>query len=198
MDPQTSGAKGGNFGSRFFIAYSLERLPEMPNIEIKASYPDLEKARQICRQLGASFVGVDRQIDTYFKVPHGRLKLRESSLSGTYLIPYIRPDQQGPKKSDYARIEIQELEKTKNLFSQIMGVDQVVKKTREIYLIENIRIHLDQLDEAGNFFEFEAVYENDTEDQRRKEEMKVKELMIAFGISKSALLQNSYQQLVEK
>ncbi len=168
---------------------------QMPNIEIKAVYPNLEKAREVCRELNAHFLGLDRQIDTYFKVPHGRFKLRESTLSGAYLIPYLRPNQQGPKKSDYARIPVESAEHTKELLTQILGVDLVVKKSREIYLIENVRVHLDDVDGVGRFFEFEAVYEQDTEAQHAIEELKVQKLMKKFAISEESLQQNSYQQI---
>jgi adenylate cyclase, class 2 len=165
----------------------------MPNIEIKASYPDLEKARSICRELSAEFVGIDQQTDTYFNVPNGRLKLRFSSLSGSFLIPYVRPNQIGPKKSEFARIDVKEPEKIKALFTEILGVDTVVTKTREIYLIGNVRVHLDILEGVGSFFEFEAVY--DAESQRADEEKKISSLMEKFEISRDNLQTSSYQQL---
>lgn len=62
----------------------------MPNIEIKASFNNFDKARKICESMNAVFVGIDYQVDTYFKVPEGRLKLRESNLGGAQLIPYNR------------------------------------------------------------------------------------------------------------
>ena len=65
----------------------------MPNIEIKARYADLAKGRRIAEGLNAKWVGRDRQVDTYFRTREGRLKLRESSLSGTQLIPYRRADE---------------------------------------------------------------------------------------------------------
>jgi adenylate cyclase, class 2 len=168
----------------------------MPNIEIKATYKNLEKAREICQSLKAEYVGLDRQVDTYFHVPHGRLKLRESSLSGAYLIPYIRPNQEGPKKSNYGILPVANAEHTKSLFAEMLGIDLVVKKNREIYLIDNVRVHLDEVDELGCFFEFEAVYDEDTEAQRLQEEKKVYDLMKVFDISENSLEKTSYQQLL--
>jgi adenylate cyclase, class 2 len=49
-------------------------------------------------QLNADFKGTDRQIDTYFNVPVGRLKLSEGSIEN-YLIYYQRENQNGPKES---------------------------------------------------------------------------------------------------
>lgn len=87
----------------------------MPNIEIKAQYTKdrFEGAHVIAQQLGAKYLGIDQQIDTYFKTSVGRFKLRESSLSGTYLVPYIRPDQKGAEKSDYVLIPVQKKDSQK-------------------------------------------------------------------------------------
>ncbi len=186
------------FSPRLYICCGFSDVTQMPNIEIKAIYPNLEKAREVCRRLNAKFIGIDRQIDTYFNVPNGRFKLRESSLNGSYLIPYVRPNQEGPKKSDYGRLKVDNTEHIKNLFSQIMGVNLVVKKNREIYLIENVRVHLDDVDGVGQFFEFEAVYDQDTDAQREIEELKVRELMNKFDISEGSLQKTSYQQLARQ
>ena len=46
------------------------------NSEIKARCADQEAVRQYLHEHGADFKGTDHQIDTYFHVPEGRLKLR--------------------------------------------------------------------------------------------------------------------------
>jgi len=45
------------------------------NIEIKASCKTPDAVKKILEELGADFRGIDHQIDTYFKVSNGRLKL---------------------------------------------------------------------------------------------------------------------------
>ena len=69
------------------------------NIEIKARCNDHEKIRGILKSRNADFKGIDHQIDTYFKVNNGRLKLREGNIEN-HLIFYQRSDQEGPKQSD--------------------------------------------------------------------------------------------------
>lgn len=167
----------------------------MPNIEIKARYPSLERARAICAELGAQSLGVDSQSDTYFCVPNGRLKLRRSSLHGDMLIPYLRPDQAGPKQSEYVAIPIQDSAATEALLARILGVELVVKKERELFLLGNVRIHLDRVQGLGNFFEFEAVYSGDDAEARAAEVERVTSLMAVFGIEEAALEKASYQQL---
>ena len=50
------------------------------NIEIKAKCQVPEKIHQILRKKEAEFKGIDHQIDTYFNVNDGRLKLREGNI----------------------------------------------------------------------------------------------------------------------
>lgn len=168
----------------------------MPNIEIKAKYPNSEKARAIAQRVATEYLGVDHQIDTYFKTKIGRLKLRESSLSGCMLIPYLRSDVAGPKKSSYALLPAKDGALTKNLFSELLGVEQVVEKTRDIYLIGNVRVHIDNVKDLGCFLEFEAVYEKDTPEVAELEKRKVDELLNVFEITPGDLLKGSYRELV--
>jgi adenylate cyclase, class 2 len=168
----------------------------MPNIEIKAKYPDHNKAKEILIKLNATFVGTDHQIDTYFKTEKGRLKIRESSLSGTQLIPYMRPDQQGPKKSNYAVIPLQNTENCKQLFTNLLGQDVVVDKIRDIYLIDNVRVHLDKVKDLGSFFEFEAVYQESKNEEN--EYRKVQELLATFDIKQEDLITGSYKEMTQQ
>ncbi len=55
------------------------------NIEIKAKLKNSDLIIKILKNQRARFIGTDHQIDTYFKVPYGRLKLREGSIEN-YLI----------------------------------------------------------------------------------------------------------------
>lgn len=165
----------------------------MPNIEIKARLTH-DRAPKIAQALGGKCLGTDHQIDTYFCCAQGRLKLRESSLSGAYLVPYMRPDEHGPKKSEYVLIPVPDASVCKRLLSTILGVDTVIDKMREIYLIDNVRVHIDAVSGLGNFFELEAVY-NDVS-QEASEHQKVNDLMNKFEIQDSDLLTGSYREMV--
>lgn len=167
----------------------------MQNIEIKARYPNLEKARAIASKLGARAVSTETQIDTYFKTASGRLKLRESSIKPAELIPYDRPSVAGPKKSEYLVVKVEEPAKLKVLMSSILGVDVVVEKKRELFLLENVRIHLDEVKGLGCFFEFEAVYHD--LNHEKQEQDKVQQLIANFEIASSDLLTGSYRELVK-
>ena len=164
----------------------------------RLSYPNLVKGRKIALRLKARFVGHDWQVDTFFKVPKGRLKLRESTLKGDMLIPYLRPNVRGPKTSQYVVIPIPDAAKTKLLLKATLGVEGVVEKQRELYLLGNVRIHLDRVKGLGNFLEFEAVISKDTPKNRKAETNKVKKLLDVFEVGPKDLLENSYRDLLKR
>ena len=68
------------------------------NVEIKARCSKPEHIRTILEQRGAEYKGLDRQVDTYFQVNNGRLKLREGNFENA-LVFYERGNQEGPKDS---------------------------------------------------------------------------------------------------
>lgn len=165
------------------------------NIEIKARCADPDAARQISRRLATESLGVDHQIDTYFVTRSGRLKLRESSLSGGQLIPYLRPDQAGPKRSDYQVIPVPLPAQLKTLLTELLGVHRVVEKQREIFLVDNVRVHLDRVSGLGDFLELEAVFDASAEAELR-ERAKVDQLMHVLGVAPDDLLETSYEGLL--
>jgi len=75
--------------------YSMGRV----SIEIKARCPDPVHVRKILKFRGARFKGLDHQSDTYFRIPAGRLKLREGNIENA-LIYYRRANWKNSKKCD--------------------------------------------------------------------------------------------------
>ncbi|MBI3558546.1 MAG: class IV adenylate cyclase [Deltaproteobacteria bacterium] len=175
------------------------RSKAMPNIEIKVPYSDLEKARRIAREHHTEYVGVLRQTDTYFKTVAGRLKLREFGAGRpAQLIPYQKTyDAAVPMRSDYALLPVEDPAQVKRLLGALLGQEFVVDKTREVFLIENVRVHLDQVAGLGNFVEFEAVFTDDTPDARARETARIDRLMQLFGISAADLMRQSYVDCLE-
>lgn len=165
------------------------------NLEIKARCADLVAVRARAERLATSHLGVDAQVDTYFQVPRGRLKLRESSLSGGQLIPYLRRDERGPKRSDYQVIPVSDPSAVRGLLEAILGRHRVVRKRREIFLYENVRIHLDEVEGLGTFVELEAVFDGSAAElavQQRKVDFLMRELAVA----PDDLLDVSYEGLL--
>jgi adenylate cyclase class 2 len=177
------------------MAPSTEPAQPRANLEIKARCRDLDASREIARRIATERVGVDHQIDTYFVTRTGRLKLRESSLSGGQLVPYLRPEVSGPKRADYRVIPVEDPEGLKVLLSAILGVHRVVRKQREIYLWENVRIHLDRVEGLGTFVELEAVFDGSA-DAEARQRPRVEQLMAELGVEQADLLDTSYEALL--
>jgi adenylate cyclase, class 2 len=126
------------------------------NVEIKARCPNHQAIRDILQSRYADFRGTDHQIDTYFKVTHGRLKLREGNIENA-LIYYEREDQEGPKQSSVTLVPATPGSPLKALLTQALGILMVVEKRRDIYLIDNVKFHLDEVEGLGTFVEIEAI-----------------------------------------
>ena len=165
------------------------------NFELKARCADLTLARERAEAIATRWLGVDEQVDTYFRVATGRLKLRESSLSGAQLVPYLRPDAPLARRSDYVVIPVPEAERTKALLSELLGVHRVVRKRREIALYQNVRIHLDRVEGLGDFVELEAVWDGDVAGEAEQRE-KVAFLREQLGIREEDLVAVSYEGLL--
>ena len=128
------------------------------NIELKARCADLKRAADGARSLGATRVGVLRQVDTYFHAPRGRLKLREiNGVERAELIAYERANEPELRNSDYYVVPVPDPDAMRAALASTLGVRGEVRKTRELWMYHNVRIHLDDVAGLGTFVEFEAV-----------------------------------------
>ncbi len=126
------------------------------NIEIKAKSTNQNKIRSILKSKNADFKGVDHQVDTYFNVGSGRLKLREGNIEN-YLIHYERENKEGPKQSDIILYKSNPKSSLKNILVKSLGILVIIDKKREIYFIDNVKFHIDEVKDLGTFVELEAI-----------------------------------------
>lgn len=165
----------------------------MTNIEIKAYCQDLGRAEKNLNALGAGPAGTFHQRDTYFRVKEGRLKLRQIGPDEAHLIYYRRENLPGPKRSDYDLAFTSDPEAMRNMLCQVLGTWIEVEKTRQVWLWENVRIHLDDVKGLGQFVELEAVSE---EKELEESHARVETLMRALEISSDQLIAESYSDLL--
>lgn len=170
----------------------------MTNIEIKARCDDLERAEKHLHALGAGQAGTFQQKDTYFKVNDGRLKLRQMNGDEAHLIFYHRDNVTGPRRSDYEIAFTPDPAALGSMLSRIMGQWVEVEKTRQVWIWENVRIHLDDVKGLGKFVELEAVTDLDAGDTLSLSESheRVETLMRALDIGSDALVGESYGDLL--
>ena len=166
------------------------------NIEIKARARDFNVIRSRAEALSDAPVQVLPQEDTFFGVTHGRLKLRVRQSGPAQLIYYERPDQGGPKRSDYHIFETTDPVGLKATLSLALGVRGVVRKTRYLYMVGQTRVHLDDVQGLGPFMELEVVMRPDQPDAEGQ--AIAQDLMRKLGVTPGDLLDGAYMDLIEE
>jgi len=164
----------------------------MRNIELKAHLPNMAEAEKACNKMEATFELNITQIDTYFKIPNGRLKLRECSPGNNELIHYHRADVADTKASEYSIVLVDAA--IKEQLTQALGLLIVVDKVRGLWLWKNVRIHLDTVEGLGTFIEFEAVLSDEHDDADGHQ--KLNWLQKEFNILQEHIIDVSYSDMM--
>jgi predicted adenylyl cyclase CyaB len=164
------------------------------NIEFKAKTNKLAALETLLQKLDPLFIGEDRQVDTYFNVQSGRLKLREGNIENA-LIHYEREDFAGAKSSHVLLYQHQPDKTLKDILIKTLGVKAIVDKRRKIYFINNVKFHFDTVDGLGTFVEVEAI---DKEGSIGKEKLQAQcdEYAALFGIKAEGYCSLSYSDMV--
>lgn len=165
------------------------------NLELKARDRDPARSLAVCEEIGAADEGTLSQLDTYFEVPRGRLKLREQSGSEAQLIAYERADDPAGKESRYRLVPVPDPVELKAALASTLGIRVEVRKERRLFLWEGVRIHLDRVDGLGDFIEFEGVATPDRDAAAFAPLLA--DLRGRLGIADDDLLAGSYSDLVE-
>jgi homotetrameric cytidine deaminase len=163
------------------------------NVELKARDADPDATAARCGVLGAEDRGVLVQRDTYFLGRHGRLKLREQDGDSSELIAYRRPDATEPAQSSYIRADAADAETLRETLDAALGTLVVVAKRRRLFIWENVRIHLDEVEGLGSFVELEALVQPDGLDAAHN---RIAQLRSELRIADDALVAVGYSDLL--
>ena len=131
------------------------------NIEIKARVDDIEALKIAVAVIADQGPAELEQDDTFFRCDAGRLKLRVFADGTGELIFYRRANSQGPKESSYWLSPTTSPDSLRQALTLAYGELGRVKKRRTLYLAGRTRIHLDRVDQLGNFLELEVVLQSD-------------------------------------
>jgi predicted adenylyl cyclase CyaB len=116
------------------------------------------------------------------------------------LIAYERPDVEGPKRSDYILTPVSDPTTMTDALNKSVGQLGKVTKRREASIVEwkglSARIHLDEVENLGDFIEFEVIINKDSE-VALGEDM-VLYLSNTFGIKDEHLIKEAYFDLIYK
>ena len=164
------------------------------NFEFKAIANDLEKLERKLQELNPDFKGEDHQIDTYFNVSKGRLKMREGNIENS-LIYYERKNDADAKQSDVILYEHQPSASLKNILIKLHGIKVIVDKRRRIYFIDNVKFHFDTVKNLGTFVEVEAQDTAENADVE-KLQMQCKQYFDLFELKQEDYVNVSYSDLL--
>jgi adenylate cyclase class 2 len=167
--------------------------PTLIEIKAKCNNPQFIEAK--LKELKADFKGVDHQIDTYFEVPNGRLKLRQGNIEN-HLIFYNRVNQAGPKQSNVMLYPSPDSMMLKEILSAAIGNKVIVDKQRQIYFIGNVKFHIDKVKDLGSFMEIEAIDRDGTIGIEKLSEQ-CNYYMELLEVKTADLIENSYSDLLD-
>jgi len=169
------------------------------NVELKARCADPAHVRAVLDAAGADFRGVDEQRDVYYEVPNGRLKLRRGTIERA-LIFYQRADEAKVKPSHVTMSRLEQagepaLDDLEGTLAAALGVRTVVEKRREIYFVNNVKFHLDEVPGTGSFVEIEAIESPEARDEETLR-AQCEAWRTRLGIATNDLIADSYMDLV--
>lgn len=170
-------------------------MSERFNLEIKAKCSNPNLIRNTLKERNAEFKGIDHQIDTYFNSKTGRLKLREGNIEHNLIYYNRTEDDKGSKQSKIVLIHNPDKD-IKFVLENANGIKVVVDKMREIYFIENVKFHIDEVKDLGPFMEIEAITDGTIEKQKLQEQLDYYKTL--FKIKEEDLISESYSDLLMK
>ena len=165
------------------------------NVEIKARIPSVDALLPIAQALSDDkHLQRIHQDDTFFAVPHGRLKLRVFSNGAGELIHYHRPDAAGPKLSDYVLVPVADPDSLREALARASGLIGRVRKHRILALVGSTRIHLDQVEGLGDFLELEVTLQGSHTEAEGT--AIAHDLMARLGVAPDQLIEGAYLDLL--
>ena len=113
------------------------------------------------------------------------------------MIHYNRENISGPKESIVTLYRPNPESSLKEVLKNALGILFCVKKAREIYFVDNVKFHIDTVENLGSFVEIEAIDStgNFSRDQLLTQCQK---FMLMFDIHENDLLDCSYSDLLLK
>ena len=164
------------------------------NFEFKAKAANQILSENKLLALHPQFIGEDHQTDTYFNIIEGRLKLREGNIENA-LIWYKREDTGGAKQSDILLYKHLPDKSLKEILTKVHGIKTIVKKSRRIYFVNNVKFHFDRVEDLGTFIEVEAIDETGKIGiEKLKEQCNF--YISFFGIKPEDFIKESYSDML--
>lgn len=160
------------------------------NLELKIRVTSHQSLKKILEQIGAENKGMLNQIDVYYSVPNGLLKLRIEN-GNESLIYYNRNENYKNRWSDFEVLQFANA-KGEKFFNNLFDVEVIVKKKRKLFYYDDTRIHLDTVNNLGNFVELETLVINGKADAKKR----FAKIISLLKLDESKQIRKSYRDLL--
>jgi len=164
------------------------------NVEIKARIDGVASVAPRAAAIATEGPIEIFQDDTFFRCEGGRLKLRAFDDGSGELIYYRRADRVGPKESFYLRLPTREPDALRRVLELAYGIAGRVVKQRTLYLAGRTRVHLDRVEQLGEFLELEVVLLDG--ESAEVGVIEARALMERLGIGQGQLVEGAYVDLL--
>lgn len=164
------------------------------NIEIKAVLKNRARAEATAALLSDAGRELIHQEDVFFRCEGARLKLRILGPERGELIRYERADVADTRCSRYVIARTSDPQILLDILTKTLGRVGVVKKARTLYLIGQTRIHLDRVEDLGDFLELEVVLRPEQGESEGKNIADA--LLTSFGIDREEFIADAYVDLL--
>jgi len=169
------------------------------NIEIKARLNDgIDALLARAAAVAGGTPQIIDQDDSFFRVPHGRLKLRQFADGTAELIHYQRADTAQAKASDYVRVPAPEPEALREALARACSLLGRVRKRRWLLIVSDgafsTRIHLDRVEGLGDFMELEVMLKDEQTDAQGQ--AVAENLMRQLGLQDAPRLAGAYMDML--
>ncbi len=184
--------------------YLYDKQTSMIEIEAKAQVKDPKQMEERIAVLGATPIGMENQVDTYYNAAHRdfgqsdealRIRVQDGKSFLTYKGPKL--DRVSKTRKEF-QVEINDAESMRNILASLgfFPVATVTKK-RKNYRLGDFFVSIDEVGNLGNFIEIEIS----AEDSKKYEE-KVENIfrfIEKLGMSRESTIRKSYlEMLLEK
>jgi len=167
-------------------------------VELKFKVSSLDEVRRRLRELGARLLRSEEEVDVYFKHPcrdFGRTDeaLRLRARGGRTYLTY-----KGPRLYSTGKARLEANAVVEGEIAEILahlGFEKFaeLKKRREVYLLDEFSIYLDEVEGLGSFVEVELLVSS--EDLVELAVGKIMGLAARIGLSRDNIVRETYLEL---
>lgn len=162
------------------------------NLEVKIQLDKFDNILDTLNGLGVKKIKELEQSDVYYENNNMKVKLRIEN-DEYFLIKYLRDENADNRWSNYELLKL-EGDNPRKYLSDLMTEKIVVNKKRKLFIYDNTRIHLDEVENLGKFIELETKVIDSEENAERR----FKELVKLLNLNLNKQIRSGYKELIEK